>query len=117
MYPEDVLDALSAWSLVKDSAVGSYMTLDEAKEEYIMLSCDSAYGSVKEQEEEARTLIQHGEQYYNEGYRLHKTSKRPRGCEHIVRSEVPANALVYRLVEAGHIATSLQVRAEYVTKK
>lgn len=66
----------------------------------------------QEDQDSVRELMEAAYRYFAEGYRLQEGPRRVFGLTH----EVPDEALAWRLVPAGHIATSEAWRLQYVVK-
>lgn len=103
--PEDILRGLS----VREQCLGNiYMSGKQATEQHMAMA-QSAGMDVTEEER----LLAVGNAAFALGYRLHRTDRHTRGLS----VSIPSEALAWRLVTAGYIATTEQVRIEYVVLK
>ena len=62
-----------------------------------------------------KKMIEQGHALFKQGYRLCKTSRAVRSL--LDASNVPADALIWRKIFAGHIATTEAARFAYVIKR
>lgn len=60
-----------------------------------------------------RELLAQGNQLFEQGYRIHHTSRQLRGLVFTI----PNNAIQHRIVSAGYLASQEMQRLQYVTKK
>lgn len=72
----------------------------------------SPEGPTQEDRDSVRELMDAAYRYFAEGYRLQEGPRHQFGISH----DVPDNALAWRLVPAGYIATSEAWRLQYVVK-
>lgn len=109
---DEILEALYTREFSLNS---DYDNGEERWQDYLNMESSLFTEKAKWQAEKARLelLREKGSLYFEQGYRLDRTARHMLGISY----DVPENALVWRKVTAGHIATSACTRIEYVYQK
>ena len=91
-----------------------YLSAEEATKMHLDLVAEACYtpDDINKAIEEERHLLELGNQYFAQGYRLHQSSRHIYGTSYTV----PPNAICYDIYDAGYIAMSPAFRVYYVTK-
>lgn len=109
--PENIIEALWTRELCK---ANSEMTDSQVTAQHIdmLVSFIDDTAERRKAINAERALLKAGNEYFAQGYRLKESDRQMRGLSF----EVPAEALAWRLVSAGYIATSEAERLQYIVK-
>lgn len=110
----EILDALVARALCNNPNLDHLNMLYDSMISYDPVTGQSDNTHAKKLVKEEKRLAELGEQYFAEGYRVKHTERFTRFTPYDHR--IPDDALIFRRIPAGYVATNEQERIEYLIK-